>query len=125
MKMRSRLFSGAAGLAIAVALSFGAQAQTYPAHGQDQTSPEMTGNMPSGEQPMWVKHKARHKHHVRGVEQDTMSGQTPATAPSVARSAQRHHRGVYAGQSGPQESTDAEAAATDRLNRQQLNAAWN
>jgi hypothetical protein len=52
--------------------------------------------------------------------QATNPGQTPATAPSVARVKQHHHHGVYRGQSGPQDSTPAEAAATERLNQQQL-----
>jgi len=52
--------------------------------------------------------------------QATNPGQTPATAPSVARVKQHHHHGVYSGQSGPQDSTPAEAAATERLNQQQL-----
>ena len=52
--------------------------------------------------------------------QATNPGQTPATAPSVARVKQHHHRGVFRGQSGPQDSTPEEAAATERLNQQQL-----
>ena len=55
--------------------------------------------------------------------QATNPGQTPATAPSVARVKQHHHHGVYSGQSGPQDSTPAEKAATDSLNQQQLTAA--
>ena len=52
--------------------------------------------------------------------QATNPGQPPASAPSVARVKQHHHHVVYRGQSGPQNSTAAEAAATDRLNQQQL-----
>ncbi len=52
-------------------------------------------------------------------------GQTPATAPSagpVAQPKHAHHR-AYRGQSGPQESTPAEQAATDRLNEMALQQA--
>jgi hypothetical protein len=52
-------------------------------------------------------------------------GQTPATAPSagpVAQPKHLHHR-LYKGQSGPQDSTPAEHAATDRLNQQALQQA--
>jgi len=49
-------------------------------------------------------------------------GQTPATAPSagpVGHPKNLHHR-LFHGQSGPQDSTPAEHAATDRLNQQSL-----
>ena len=54
--------------------------------------------------------------------QATNPGQTPATAPSagpVAHPKNLHHR-LYRGQSGPQDSTPAEHAATDLLNQQSL-----
>jgi hypothetical protein len=56
--------------------------------------------------------------------QATNPGQTPATAPSAGVPGGRkvHHR-LYKGQSGPQDSTPAEKAATERLNQQQLAAA--
>jgi hypothetical protein len=99
MKMRTFLLSGIAGLAVASVVSFGAQAQTDPAApATEQAAPQATDSNATG-------------------------GQTPATAPSVAKVKQHHHRGVYRGQSGPQDSTPAEKAATDRLNQQQLTAA--
>ena len=57
--------------------------------------------------------------------QATNPGQTPATAPSagpVAHPKNLHHR-LYRGQSGPQDSTPAEHAATDRLNQMSLQQA--
>jgi len=99
MTMKSSLLSGIAGLAVAIALSFGAQAQTdTAAPATDQAAPQATDSNATG-------------------------GQTPATAPSVKRSDQRHHRAIYRGQSGPQDSTPAEKSATDLLNQQQLAAA--
>jgi hypothetical protein len=90
MTMRTSLLSGIAGLAIAGAISFGAYAQSDPV-------------TPTAE------------------PQATNPGQTPATAPSagVPGGHKIHHR-VYKGQSGPQDSTPAEVAATERLNQQQL-----
>jgi hypothetical protein len=85
--------SGIAGLAIAGAISFGATAQTDP-------------TTPTAE------------------PQVTNPGQTPATAPSagIPGGHKIHHR-LYKGQSGPQDSTPEEAAATERLNQQQLQKA--
>jgi hypothetical protein len=93
MTMRTSLLSGIAGLAIAGAISFGATAQTDPAA-------------------------------PTAAPQATNPGQTPATAPSagVPGGPKVHHR-RYKGQSGPQDSTPAEAAATERLNQQQLQQA--
>ena len=93
MTMRTSLLSGIAGLAIAGAISFGAYAQTDPAA-------------------------------PTAAPQATNPGQTPATAPSsgVPGGHKVHHR-LYKGQSGPQDSTPAEAAATERLNQQQLQLA--
>ena len=93
MTMRTSLLSGIAGLAIAGAISFGATAQTDPAA-------------------------------PTAAPQATNPGQTPATAPSAGVPGGRkvHHR-RYRGQSGPQDSTPAEAAATERLNQQQLQQA--
>jgi len=90
MTMRTSLLSGVAGLAIASAISFGAYAQTAP----------LTPT---------------------AAPQATNPGQTPATAPSAGVPGGRkvHHR-RYRGQSGPQDSTPAEAAATELLNQQQL-----
>jgi len=87
MTLRNTLLSGLAGLAIAGAVSFGAQGQTVPA------------TAPQADNP----------------------GQMPATAPSagIPGGPKVHHR-RYQGQSGPQDSTPAEAAATDRLNDQQV-----
>jgi len=99
MTMKSSLLSGIAGLAVASVLMFGAQAQTdTAAPATDQAAPQAT-------------------------DSNTTGGQTPATAPSVERDKQHHHRGIYRGQSGPQDSTPEEKAATDRLNQQQLAAA--
>jgi hypothetical protein len=91
--MRTSLLSSIAGLAIAGAISFGAYAQTDPAAPTD-------------------------------APQATNPGQTPATAPSAGIPGARkvHHR-VYRGQSGPQDSTPAEKAATELLNQQQLQKA--
>jgi hypothetical protein len=91
--MRTSLLSGIAGLAIAGAISFGAYAQT------DTAAPA-------------------------AAPQAINPGQTPATAPSagVPGGHKVHHR-LYKGQSGPQDSTPAEAAATDQLNQQQLQQA--
>ncbi len=93
MTMRTSLLSGIAGLAIASAISFGAYAQT------DAAAPTV-------------------------APQATNPGQTPATAPSAGVPGEHkvHHR-TYKGQSGPQESTLEEAAATERLNQQQLQQA--
>ena len=93
MTMRTSLLSGVAGLAIAGAISLGAYAQT------DAAAPT-------------------------AAPQATNPGQTPATAPSAGVPGGRkvHHR-RYKGQSGPQDSTPAEAAATERLNQQQLQRA--
>ena len=90
MTMRTTLLSGIAGLAIASAISFAAYAQTDPV--APATEPQATN-----------------------------PGQTPATAPSagVPGGHKVHHR-LYKGQSGPQDSTPAEAAATEKLNQQQL-----
>jgi hypothetical protein len=90
MTLRTTLFSGIAGLALASALSFGAYAQAVT----PTAAPQVTN-----------------------------PGQTPATAPSagVPGGPKAHHR-VYRGQSGPQDSTPAEKAATERLNQQQLTA---
>ncbi len=96
MKMRTLLLSGIAGLAVASIVSFGAQAQT------DQTAP-------TTEQAA-----------MQTNEMNATGGQTPATAPSTERSTQHYHHIIYRGQSGPQDSTPAEKAATDRLNEQQL-----
>lgn len=54
--------------------------------------------------------------------QTSNPGQTPATAPSadVPGTARNVHHRTYHGQSGPQYSTPAEHAATDRLNQQQV-----
>ena len=99
MSMRSFLLSAIAGLAVASVVSFGAPAQTdAAAPATDQAAPQTTDSNATG-------------------------GQTPATAPSVERVKQHHHRGIYRGQSGPQDSTPAEKAATDLLNQQQLTAA--
>jgi hypothetical protein len=96
MKMTTFLLSGIAGLAVASAVSFGAYAQT------DATSPAAAT--------------------PQATDSNATGGQTPATAPSVERVKQRHHHGIYRGQSGPQDSTPAEKAATDLLNQQQLTA---
>ena len=97
MTMRTQLLSGAAGLAIAMALSFGAQAQAAPPPTPDQSSPEMTGNMASGESPAMAKHALRHaKHHTK------------------------HHA-----RASSRDSSPAEVAATERLNQQQLQGAKN
>ena len=79
MKMRTILLSGIAGLAVAGAVSFGAQAQT------DAASPpaaQTTDQTP---------------------DTNATGGQTPATAPSAARVKQHYHHRIYHGQSGPQE----------------------
>lgn len=99
MNMRTILLSGIAGLAVAGAVSFGAQAQT------DAASPpaaQTTDQTP---------------------DTNATGGQTPATAPSAARVKQHYHHRIYHGQSGPQDSTPAEKAATDSLNQQQLQQA--
>ena len=90
MTMRTSLLSGIAGLAIAGAISLGAYAQT------DAVTPTAA---PQADNP----------------------GQMPATAPSAGVPGRHkvHHR-LYKGQSGPQDSTPAEAAATEKLNQQQL-----
>jgi ribonuclease E len=49
-------------------------------------------------------------------------GATPATAPSAGPVSHHPHHRVSRGQSGPQHSTPAEAAATDDLNAQQVTA---
>jgi len=93
MTMRSTLLSGIAGLAIASAMTFAAQAQT------DAPPP------------------------APGTTTNATGGQTPATAPSADPAKPRvHHHRILRGQSGPQDSTPAERAATDRLNDQQLAA---
>jgi uncharacterized membrane protein len=80
MTMRTHLLSGAAGLAIAVALSFGAQAQTAPPPTPNQSSPEMTGNMASGEPPTMIRHAVRHtKRHARASAQDSSAAEMAAT----------------------------------------------
>lgn len=93
MTMRTSLLSSIAGLAIAGAISLGAYAQTDPV-------------APTAE------------------PQTTNPGQTPATAPSagVPGGHKVHHR-LYKGQSGPQDSTPEEKAATEKLNQQQLQQA--
>jgi hypothetical protein len=98
MKTKTFLLSGIAGLAVASAVSFGAQAQTDTA-------------TPATEQAA-----------AQTPVANATGGQTPATAPSVEWTKQRHHRGIYRGQSGPQDSTPAEKAATDLLNRKELAA---
>ena len=92
MTIRSTLLSGIAGFAFAAAVTFAAQAQGEP------SAPIAA---PQVENP----------------------GATPATAPSagVPGVPKAHHR-RYRGQSGPQDSTPAEAAATDDLNAQQITA---
>jgi uncharacterized membrane protein len=78
--MRTYLLSGAAGLAIAVALSFGAQAQTAPPPTPNQRSPEMTGNMASGEPPTMIRHAVRHtKRHARASAQDSSAAEMATT----------------------------------------------
>jgi hypothetical protein len=93
MTMRTTLLSGIAGVAIAGAISLGAYAQT------DTAAPT-------------------------AAPQATNPGQTPATAPSAGiPGGKKVHHHLYKGQSGPQDSTPAEAAATERLNQQQLQQA--
>ena len=99
MKTKSFLLSGIAGLAVASIVSFGARAQTDTAAPATELAAAQT------------------------PADNATGGQTPATAPSVERTKQRHHRVIYRGQSGPQDSTPAEKAATDLLNQQQLTAA--
>ena len=96
MKIRSFLLSGITGLAVASAVWFGAQAQT------DVASPATAQAAP------------------QTPTSNATGGQTPASAPSVERVKQHHHRGIYRGQSGPQDSTASEKAATDALNQKQL-----
>jgi hypothetical protein len=106
MKTKTFPLSAIAGLAIAGVVSFGAQAQTVQAQ-TEQTQTDVAA--PATDQAPVLTPAA-----------NTTGGQTPATAPSVDWTKQRHHAGVYHGQSGPQHSTPSEKAATDLLNQQQL-----
>ena len=95
MTSRTALLSGIAGLAVATVLSFGAQAQT----GATRPPTRLALSLPS---QMMSSGNARE----------------PAAKYTI-----RHFR--HTARSGPQDSTPAEQAATDRLNMQQLRAARN
>ena len=90
MTLRTTLFSGIAGLAVAAALSFGAQAQTETAASPATWQQGVMMSSGNAREPA-VKHSMRYSRHTA--------------------------------RSGPQDSTPAEQAATERLNRQQLAAA--
>jgi hypothetical protein len=90
MTLRTALLSGIAGLAIASAVAFGAQAQTETAALQTMRQQGVMMSSGNASEPA-VKHSMRYSRHTV--------------------------------RSRPQDSTPAEQAATERLNRRQLAAA--
>jgi hypothetical protein len=79
MTLRTTLFSGIAGLAIAAALSFGAQAQTYATASQATWQQGVMMSSGNASRPV-AKHIAlRHRHYVRTASSDSTPAEQAAT----------------------------------------------